>query len=198
MHPRRSERHPWRDDHLGGTLRGGLESTQKATPSSEVWNRIAREIAPAEKRGLSAFTGGDRSDSPADSPSRRFGYGHASLASAMLLVYLVAFGNLVSLVDGVDTGPCRSLMQRDCSWDRLSHDEIEIQPVERAGGMDAYSGWTFRVEAAPRIDREARLARLFAGREAYNRSEWLPTSPGPGTGSGAVIPETQRSWLVLY
>jgi hypothetical protein len=115
----------------------------------------------------------------------------------MLLVYLVAFGNLVSLVDGAHVGPCSSLMQRDCSWDRLSRDEIAIQPVERASGMDAYSGWTFKVSSAPHIDREARLARLFAGREAYNRSEWMPASPGPGRGSGAVTP-TRRSGLVLY
>ena len=198
MHPRRSERNPWRDDHLGGTLRSGLGSNREATPSNEVWNRIAREIAPPEKRGILRRSNRDpRGFTDADPGARRFGYGHASLASAMLLVYLVAFGNLVSLVDGVHAGPCMSLMQRDCNWDRLSRDEIAIQPVARASGMDAYSGWTFKVSVEPRIDRDARVARLFSGREAYNRSEWLPSSPGPGRGSGAVTP-TRRSWLVLY
>lgn len=173
--------HPWRDDHLGKTLRRGLNETAQADPGPEIWGRIAREIAPPRPsrpgRWLTAWLIGVESrglGSRLDSAQRP-----AVLLGAMTLTILFMAGNFLLPMTLVNS-PC--LGHAGCDWDRLSRAEIEIQPVSVAGAVKEQPGWLFRPPSAPKIDREARLRRLFAGREAFNRSEWLRDLPRPTRG----------------
>jgi hypothetical protein len=97
----------------------------------------------------------------------------------MALTILLMAGNFLLPMSLVDS---RCIDHAGCNWDRLSRAEIEIQPVPVAGAVKEQPGWLFRLPSAPKIDREARLRRLFAGREAFNRSEWLRDLPRPTRG----------------
>ena len=65
----------------------------------------------------------------------------------------------------------------------------DVVVVNTCGFIDSaveeQPGWLFRVAPRQHIDRDARLRRLMAGREAFNRGDWLREPPAPSRGAMA-------------
>ena len=105
------------------------------------------------------------------------------LLGTTALAFSLAFGNLVSIGAGLLPSACSD--GAGCTWDRLSGAELAIQPVPIDSAVEEQPGWLFRVAPRPHIDRDARLRRLMAGREAFNRGDWLREPPAPSRGAMA-------------
>ncbi len=187
---RHPDGHPWRDDRLGRDLRRGLAPQRQAEPDAAVWRRIAREIEPPRQRGLSRWLGALATGRHESGFGARLGGAQrpAVLLGAMAMAFVLAIGNLLGS-GGLQLGGC--IGRPDCSWDQLSGAELSIQRQPLAGAIEEQPGWLFRVAYRHRIDREARLERLMAGREAYNRSDWLHQPLEPARGPATTAPVTQ-------
>ena len=185
MRPRRPEPQPWRGDRLGRDLREGLDALRRAEPGPGVWDRIAREIDPPRRGGIAHWIGALASGRHTDGLGARLSGAQrpALLLGTTALAFSLAFGNLLSLGGGLMPSACPG--GAGCSWDRLSGAELAIQPASIDSAVEEQPGWLFRVTPRQHIDREARLQRLMAGREAFNRGDWLREPPAPARGAMA-------------
>ena len=183
--------HPWRDDHLGLSLRDGLADLRRSEPSDAVWANIERELRPAfsvpAERGRSKNSLRSRLSriipQPMDGkvlPSEpallnRLYYGQATLLSAFALVFFFAIGTSYG-EDGFvsERAVCAEGWVGACYGDQLSRAEMSIQRVVDLASVDAHAGWSFIIRSPRRQLRDAELSARLSGREAYNRELWMP------------------------
>jgi hypothetical protein len=213
MQPRRTNRHPWHDDRLGSLMRRGMPAAWRtATPSPDVWLRIAGEIEPrrpaARPRWL-AWILPATGDPDVGGGLRGVSFrSSAVVLSAALAVSVLVVGDLAAVqqqvhsevrseVPAARVGSCTGSVAHRCGEDdEGAHQEMVPQPIARVKPLPLRPRWVFRYASIEPIDGKAQALHLGEEYQASLWSDWLPVPPEtcpagirwPATGTAPSMP----------
>lgn len=210
MQPPRIDRHPWHDDRLGALMRRGLPAAWRtATPSPDVWHRIASQIEPrppaARPRWLAWFLPAAGDPDAGGGGLRWVSFrSSAVVLSAALAVSVLVVGDLAAVqqqvrseVPAARVGSCTGAVAHRCGEDdEGAHQEIVPQPITRVKPLPLRPRWVFRFASVEPVAGKAQALNLGEEYQASLWSDWLPVPPEtcpagirwPATGAAASMP----------